>query len=237
MNNVFFYDHPFVIPTYIQEVVLQLIPVVLSLTVHEYAHAQAALLLGDPTAKEKGHLTLNPKAHIDPLGTLFIPALSVLSGGGAFLAWARPAPFRVERVRAPIHPRLASAAVALAGPLANLLMALIAIAAIQLAGRLHWIEYPSLSVPLAPRGEGVLAFLSSLFTLNLALTFFNLLPIPPLDGAKLLPPFLDRFQRMLRPYGFGILLAFFFCAPKLATLVFYQPIESIEVHLLSWLGL
>src|ERR1700690_3772616 len=96
-----------------------LIPMILSLSVHECAHAGAAYLLGNRTAKDAGRLTLNPQAHIDPWGTLFIPAIGVLMGGVPYLGWARPTPFRAVNFRDGVNRRMGIALVAAAGPLSN----------------------------------------------------------------------------------------------------------------------
>ncbi len=207
-----------------------LVPMILSLTVHEFAHAWSATKLGDPTARDAGRLTLNPTAHIDPWGTLIIPALSVLMGGMAFIGWARPTPFRADRFRTGINRRLGAALVAAAGPISNLMLATLAIAALAILSRLN--------VPLthlvqdddhfARQPTPVALLLYSMFTLNLALAFFNLLPIPPLDGHRLLPPAFDPIVRPLSRYGFTILIVIFLVLPGVANTLFYAPLGHLQ---------
>src|SRR4051812_9590379 len=103
---------------------------ILSLTVHEWAHAMSARILGDRTAEEEGRLTLNPQAHVDLWGTILIPAFSIIMGGLPFLGWAKPVPFRRDRFRRGVNRRLGSAIVAAAGPLSNLALAVLAAAAL-----------------------------------------------------------------------------------------------------------
>jgi len=205
-----------------------LIPMILSLSVHEYAHAWSATKLGDPTARDAGRLTLNPTAHIDPWGTLFIPALSVLMGGIAFIGWARPTPFRSDRFRPGINRRFGAALVAAAGPLSNLILATLSIATIALLARTHLPLFHEVQDGdrFVPEPFPAVRLLISMFSLNLALAFFNLLPIPPLDGHRLLPPVFDPIVRPLSRYGFAILLAVFFLLPGVANKLFYTPLEQ-----------
>jgi Zn-dependent protease len=134
-----------------------------ALTVHEFSHAAASHLLGDQTAKRMGRLTLNPFAHLDPLGF----AALVLVGFG----WGKPVPFNPYNLR---YPRWGSAMVAFAGPVSNLVSVLVFGTILKFAGR-----------ALAP-GNLLLEFLMLLVVLNLVLFLFNLIPIPPLDGSKFL---------------------------------------------------
>lgn len=156
--------------------------IIVALTIHEYAHARVAFLLGDPTAAERGRMTLNPLAHLDPIGTiamLFAP-----------IGWAKPVPVTLHRLP---HGYLDFGLVAAAGPAANLLLA--AVSALLL-----WILSPILGVQTDLAGnpgfestswEGLVGFLlfCSVF-FNVALACFNLLPVPPLDGSNLLRAFL-----------------------------------------------
>ncbi|MDP2313571.1 MAG: site-2 protease family protein [Pseudomonadota bacterium] len=145
------------------------IPFVLSLAVHEYAHARAASWLGDNTAESEGRLTLDPFAHIDVLGTVVLPLLGVPIG------WAKPVPINPAQFRMSGDGRLAMLFTAAAGPLSNLGIALGCTAAIALLGVLS----PTLI-------DGALGqVLASTVVLNVALALFNLLPIPPLDGSRI----------------------------------------------------
>lgn len=156
----------------------------LALTIHEYAHAAAADRLGDPTPRAMGRLTLNPRAHLDPLGTILI----LFVGFG----WGRPVEFDPYNLRS---PRRDSALIALAGPLSNLLLALVLSIFLKLAGPFSLI--------------GVLFPL--LITMNISLAIFNLVPVFPLDGEKILKGFLPtelavEYDNLMRQYGTLILI-------------------------------
>ncbi len=159
---------------------------VVAITIHEYSHAAAGHYLGDPTAKDEGRLTLNPLAHIDPLTTLALPVLLILAGSPVIFGAARPVPFNPYMVRG---AEKGAALIALAGPASN--FALAAIVAII--------------VRLVP-GLGVAGnyLLISMITINIALGLFNLIPIPPLDGSRVVYAFvpqkvreaMERFEQM-----------------------------------------
>lgn len=169
-----------------------LLAILVSLSLHEFGHAAMATLLGDDTARRAGRLTLNPAAHIDPLGLLLV----VMAGFG----YARPVPFSPTRLRT----RWAPAAVAAAGPAMNLLLAVIAVNALALAAQ---------AGRLSPTPEALLA-LRILAQVNLLLMLFNLLPLGPLDGhhvlSWLLPPVLgrryDRFNARHGAQAFLVLI-------------------------------
>ena len=203
------------------DVVLPLFVIlILSLSVHEAAHAWTADRLGDPTARLLGRLTLNPIAHIDWIGTVLFPLIALLSGF-PLLGWAKPVPVNMSRLGA---PRRDFAVVAMAGPISNLVMA--AGAALVLRA---W----------TGAGDGVVtlsapaAILALTVRLNVLLAVFNLLPIPPLDGgnvlAGLVPEQFARVIDQLRPYGFLILYAMLFTG-TLWTLV--GPVQEV---VLRWL--
>lgn len=143
----------------------------ISIMVHEVAHGFVAERLGDPTARLAGRLTLNPLAHIDPIGTVLLPLVLVLSGSGFLFGWAKPVPIQPRNFA---DPRFDEAKVALAGPASNLGVALLA----------------ALLIRLAPAGGLIGTVLVATVHLNLVLMLFNLIPIPPLDGSKLLALFL-----------------------------------------------
>lgn len=171
--------------------------------VHEYSHGAVAYILGDPTAKYAGRLTLNPLAHIDRVGTVIMPiALFLLSGGTFIFAYAKPVPYNPYNLR---YPRWGPSLVAIAGPLSNLLLALIFGLLVRLSAL-----YPTTLIT----GAGV--FLSILVYANIVLAVFNLVPIPPLDGSKilfaLLPASAYGLKMFLERYGFLILLIFIFYA-------------------------
>lgn len=205
----------------LQTVALLALPFLMAVTFHEVAHGWVANRLGDPTALEAGRLTLNPLRHIDPLGLL---ALLVTQ----MIGWAKPVPINPLRLR---HPKEDMVWVALAGPAANLLVALAS------AVLLHGLR---LAVPSLTHagGAGLLLFvygtLSLSLQINVALAVFNCLPLPPLDGGRilvgLLPMAAARRVARVEPYGFVILLALLVSGivPKLIS----PPIELL-LHLLT----
>ena len=182
------------------------LPVLLAITLHEAAHGYVARHFGDPTADQAGRITLNPLRHIDPVGTLLVPAsilaLSSLFGaGGILFGWAKPVPVNFSRLR---NPKADMLWVAAAGPFTNLLMALgwAILFRIALVG-----EPGAYTVPLLKMADAGMQ-------INAVLMVLNLLPLPPLDGGRiavsLLPHHLAwRFAR-LEPYGFPILLVLLF---------------------------
>jgi Zn-dependent protease len=174
--------------------------------IHEFSHALAAYRLGDGTAKLFGRLTVNPIAHFDPLGGVLLAVTFLGSGGGFGFGWAKPTPVNPMNL---LYGRRGEAIVAAAGPISNLVLA--AAAAIPLR---YLISQPEVLADV-----GMLAQILHLFVLiNLVLMVFNLIPIPPLDGSKVLFAFLDRRTEMqIRPileqYGFVVLLLLFFLPP------------------------
>jgi len=182
-----------------QLVSVLLLPVLFAIIVHEVAHGWVAKHLGDPTAERLGRLTLNPIKHIDPLGTILVPALLLLLRTGFVFGWAKPVPVTWSNLR---HPKRDMAIVAAAGPAANLLMA-VGWGLIARLGSLLSTQYGYIGQPLVFMGLG------GIFA-NVLLMAFNLLPLPPLDGGRvavgLLPgPWAWRLSR-LEPYGFFILI-------------------------------
>ena len=175
--------------------------VLVALTIHEAAHAWSADRLGDPTARMLGRVSLNPIVHIDLIGTILLPLVSILSGL-PLLGWAKPVPVNISRFA---HPRRDFMIVAAAGPLSNLAQALV-------AGLLLGVLDPGASGSFA--GSLVHGILRLVVTANVFLAVFNLIPVPPLDGgnvlAGLLPPDAARVFDNLRPYGFIILYAMMF---------------------------
>jgi Zn-dependent protease len=183
-------------------VLLGLPVLLLSLTAHEWGHAWVALKQGDDTAYMLGRVTMNPAAHVDPVGTLLFPAISMLTGA-PLLGWAKPVPTNPRKYR---HYKRGDILVSLAGVCMN------AILAVVFAVLCFWIAF------YAQRTGGVPEPLEIFFRMclygvvgNVGLIIFNLLPIPPLDGSHvfyhLLPPDLGAEYRRLYPYGFLILWA------------------------------
>ena len=157
------------------------IPLLLSLTVHEWAHAASASLLGDDTALRLGRLTLNPLAHIDPIGTLILPLLGVPFG------WAKPVPVNPLRFRREVGMTNGLLLVAAAGPASNLILALAAAGVLAVVLRTGG----------AGAGSGTLDLLQMAIVLNVLLAAFNLLPIPPLDGSRVADALMPRSLRPL----------------------------------------
>ncbi len=189
-----------------ETLLVKVIAFLVAIPVHEWAHCYVAYMLGDDTPALQGRLTLNPLVHLDPIGSLLI-----LVGG---FGWGRPAlvnPYRMHKVR---KVRTGMMLTALAGPYSNLVLALLAALPLRL-GLVNWLESPA--SPLAN-------FLLTFITLNLGLMVFNLLPIPPLDGSKvlagLLPEPLARFIESLEAYGFYILVLVLFVLPAIGLNVF-----------------
>ena len=183
---------------------LIILPVLLfSVVIHECAHAIAAERAGDPTARMMGRITLNPVPHIDPIGSILVPVLLIVTNSTFFIAWAKPVPVNPYNFR---NPRRDDIIVSFAGPLSNLILAVV-FALLLLA-----------VIVFVPAARGMSFWQSSYFKLfnyaiwiNLILAFFNLIPIPPLDGSHILrnvlPPEAARKYDRIQPYGFIILLA------------------------------
>jgi Zn-dependent protease len=189
-------------PQLLQNLVLWFVPVLLSLTVHEWAHAASADALGDDTARRDGRLTLNPLAHVDPLGTFLMPVLQILSFGAVTFAWAKPVPVNPVRFTRRWTMGTGMTLVSAAGPASNLLLALGAGIGLVLAARFG-----------GTGDEPTAAFLGALFRVNIGLAVFNLLPVPPLDGSKVLHGLLPRraalaYERIF-PYAPVLLVAVF----------------------------
>jgi Zn-dependent protease len=187
--------------------VLPLVIVLLSLTVHEAAHAWTSDRLGDPTARLLGRVSLNPIVHIDLIGTIILPLLAVISNF-PIIGWAKPVPVDIRRLR---QPRRDFMLVAAAGPVSNLLIALVA----SLVVRALFATADPMAGSSAVFGGSSLARACLMaVTINVLLAVFNLVPIPPLDGgnvlAGLLPPSAAAMFVNLRPFGFIILYALMF---------------------------
>jgi Zn-dependent protease len=182
-----------------QRVTVSALPVIFAITVHEAAHGYAARHFGDMTAAAAGRISLNPIRHIDPVGTLLVPAITLLIGGILF-GWAKPVPVDFSRLR---NPKRDMFWVAAAGPGANLVMALLWALAIKFSPALP--AYAA--TPLALMGAAGIM-------INVVLMVLNLLPLPPLDGGRiavsLLPNKLAMRFAQIEPYGFYILIALLF---------------------------
>ena len=185
------------IPTIIYTIAVWAIPVLFAITLHEVAHGWIANKLGDSTARMLGRLTVNPLKHIDPIGTILVPLVMVLLQTGFVFGWAKPVPINYNNLK---NPRKDMAIVAVAGPLANLAMAI------------FWALVFKFGMTLGSTnlGEGIMAMGKAGILINLVLFVFNLLPIPPLDGGRVLsavvPPAVSDVLDRIEPYGFFIVI-------------------------------
>ena len=182
-----------------QHIVVWILPVIFAITVHEVAHGWVAKKYGDNTASVLGRLTLNPLKHIDFFGTIVLPGLLLITGTGFIFGWAKPVPVDPRNFKNPLRDM---AVVALAGPVANLLMS-VGWALIARIGVMIGVQTESISLPLIYTGIAGIS-------INLTLAMINLLPIPPLDGSRVLTGILPNYwawqYNRLEPYGFIILL-------------------------------
>jgi len=171
--------------------------VIIALTVHEFCHAWAGHMLGDVTAKHEGRLTLNPLAHIDPFSTLLLPVALILIGSPVVFGAAKPVPFNPYAVR---YGKWGAALVAVAGPFSNLFMAIV------VGTYLRFIPLSGLSAQI----------LLQFVLINLAFFVFNMIPIPPLDGSRVLyaavPPSVQDIMDQIERYGIIVIFAFLFIA-------------------------
>lgn len=191
----------------IQTLLIDAVALIVGIVIHESAHALAAYVLGDKTACSRGRVSLNPLAHIDPFGTVLLPLLMLAAGGPVF-AFAKPVPVYLNNLK---HPKRDELLVALAGPLSNALLALA-------AALIGYVLLPTLA------GQAPMNLLYSLFSffmtfivVNLSLAFFNLIPLPPLDGSSILVPFLKgkalREYYRIQQYAMPILLVILYLLP------------------------
>ncbi|HKK14946.1 MAG TPA: site-2 protease family protein [Gammaproteobacteria bacterium] len=212
----------------IQYIAVAALPLLFAITLHEVAHGWVARQLGDKTALMLGRLTLNPIKHIDPIGTLLVPAVLLMMGGFIF-GWAKPVPVDYRNLR---NPKRDMALVALAGPMANLGMALIWALVARVGFALGGTGASWFGVPLILMGEiGII--------LNLVLMVLNLLPLPPLDGGRvltgLLPgPWAWRFSQ-IEPYGLIILVALL--VTGVLGHIIAPPVHRLELVMFAVAGL
>ena len=236
-------------------VIISFVALLFSLSVHEASHATAAYLLDDDTAARMGRMTLNPIAHIDPIGTVVFPLLGLLFGG-FFIGWAKPVLFNPARLTRKLQMKVSAALIALAGPLSNLLLCVVFMTlttlairfmAPSLSGRIH-LYNAAFTGPEVLMDMGldtgtvvILGLGGALVRLNMLLAAFNLIPLGPLDGAGVLGGFIpDHLQyrynafRYHRFWFFGLMLLmylgvlrFFLLPTMLLTEAMLQPIVRL----------
>jgi len=204
----------------IQKIAVYALPVIFAITLHEAAHGYAARHFGDTTAYMLGRISLNPLRHIDPIGTVLVPLLTLLLGGILF-GWAKPVPVNFSHLR---NPKKDMLWVAAAGPMANLAMAVFWTIMIKLATLMPG---NSLALPLFLMGQAGV-------TINVVLMILNLLPLPPLDGGRiavsLLPHNLAYRFALIEPYGLILLVLLMFSGVLGAIL---WPFINLTIRLLS----
>ncbi len=198
------------------EAIFQIVILIFSVVVHEVAHGYAAYLLGDHTAKYQGRLTLNPLKHLDPFGSVVLPLILYISNAGFMIGWAKPVPFNPYNLK---NQRWGEAIVAAAGPFSNILIAVVFGFLLRLA------------IISGFADEHIIRITSYVVLINLVLAVFNLIPIPPLDGSKII---FTAFRLNWGPTRvflerFGIILV-------LAFVYFFWPIVSpVIIHLFGFI--
>jgi len=198
------------------------LPVLFAIVLHEVAHGWVADRLGDPTARLAGRLSLNPLKHIDPIGTLVLPLALVVFSSPVVFGYAKPVPVNFSFLHRPKQDMIW---VALAGPAMNLLLALLSVLILAVAVHLPaWFAQP-----LAEMAQASIM-------INIVLMLFNLLPLPPLDGGRvltgLLPMHLARHMATIEPYGFFVLLALLFLGWLQPILI--PPVSFAVQALMTW---
>lgn len=214
----------FDIATMIQKITVFIIPALLAITVHEAAHAYVAKYFGDDTAERMGRMTLNPTAHIDPIGTILLPLITLLMPGGFFFGYAKPVPVVASRLR---NPAKDMPMVALAGPMSNFIMAFLW--SILLFVLSYFVVDTESNFFVKVASVGVI--------FNLILFAFNMLPILPLDGGRvlmgLLPANMARSFSQMEPYGMFIVLGLAFMTGGLLFNYWVYPIVDVAQSIIN----
>ncbi len=206
---------------------LYIVPVLLmSVVLHEIAHGVVALWCGDPTAKEMGRLTLNPIPHIDLIGSIIVPLISLLSVGRVFIAWAKPVPINPYNFR---HGKRDDILVSAAGPVTNFLVAAFCTIAVILAVKILNLMDATSPEVVKDFGDYLVKMFYSGIYLNIVLAVFNLIPVPPLDGSHVLASFLpDEAANSYRSVGFfGIFIIIILMDIPLVNRIFFSLINIL----------
>ena len=197
------------------------LPVMVAIVCHEVAHGWVAYLLGDNTAAERGRLTLNPLAHVDPVGSVLVPGALFLSGAPFLFGWAKPVPINIFRTR---YPKRNLVWIALAGPATNIALAVTFALSLRLLGDMQ-----------GPIGAWVATNLINAVIINVVLAVFNMIPLPPLDGGKVVigiaPPAIARPLLRLEKWGFLIVIGVVFVLPYVGARL------GLELDVFAWLVL
>lgn len=202
--------------------ILQIVVLIFSVMIHEVSHGLAALWLGDPTAKYAGRLTLNPVKHLDLWGSFLIPLLLIVSQVGVIFGWAKPVPYNPYNLR---DQKNGPAIVGVAGPLSNLMLALIA-----------GVSLRALLVLGVNESLFIYDVLVVFVIINVLLLVFNMLPIPPLDGSKLLfsiLPISEQTKSMLEQYGFILLFVVIFVFSSVLSALMFGVLNLFSNYIIG----
>ncbi len=213
----------------IRTVILQVIAIFLVIVLHEVAHGYVAYRLGDPTAKQQGRLTLNPLAHIDPVGTILIPIALIVLGLPAF-GWAKPVPVNPRHFRNPLRGMMI---VALAGPATNFILAGVGIGIVRLLVNLVPMPLLMDATTSALLVQSLLLFMVMFAVYNVVIGVYNLIPVPPLDGSRILlyflPPRAKQVWIGLERYGLILILLVFLLVGRIS------PLGTALNSLIQWM--
>lgn len=212
--------------TLMQKIAVWTIPVIFAITLHEVAHGWVAMKFGDRTAELQGRITLNPLKHIDPLGTVVVPIVLLMLGGIVF-GWAKAVPVNPNNFK---RPKVDMAWVAVAGPISNLIMATLWAFVMKIGYTVGF---------YTPTGEFLVYTGAAGVAINLVLLVLNLIPIPPLDGSRVLTAFLSNrlgyYYNRVEPYGFFILIGMMLLG--LLGPIISGPYQAIQQFLYQVAGL